>query len=111
MRRLILAAFGVLAVAGAASAQQPIPLGPAHPVPLPVGYQQPTYAAPAPVVSAPPVVAQPVQPVSGANVGTVATPAYGSNVRGAFWMATGGDCKYGSGCQNGCGSVKSDLAF
>ena len=24
---------------------------------------------------------------------------------------TGGNCAYGQACQNGCGSVKSDLAF
>jgi hypothetical protein len=100
---MLLAVFGVVALASVASAQQP----------------QPYYPAPAPTYSPAAVAARPVQPVSGTNViqgdGCSSANSCGSNcgpaVRGAFKMVGGGDCKYGHACQNGCGSVKSDLAF
>ncbi len=103
MRRLILAALGVFAVAGVASAQQPQYQPPAqYPASYPPGA----------------VAAMPVQPASGATVirGNGCTncgPAAGSATRGTFTMSnvTGGNCGLGNGCQNGCGSVKSDLAF
>ncbi|QJW98290.1 hypothetical protein [Frigoriglobus tundricola] len=105
MRRLFLAAFGVLFVAGVASAQQP-------------QYQP----QPAPAKSAVPGVmaAAPIQPTAGATVisGTggcsnCAPRSATYSTRGAFTMSnvTGGNCMYGYPCQNGCGSLKSTLAF
>jgi hypothetical protein len=89
MRRLILAALGVFAVAGVASAQQP------QPVPV----QAPVYA-PAAVASTPVI-----QGSGGcSNCGS-------SGIRGAFHQASGGNCTLAGSCQNGCGSLKSDLAF
>lgn len=100
MRSLILATLGVLAASGAVSAQQP---------------QQPVrYPALPPAAAA----AIPVQPASGAtvisggagctNCGTAAGP-----VTRGFSMSGfgGGNCAFGSTCNNGCGSVKSNLAF
>jgi hypothetical protein len=102
MRRLFLAVLGVVAVTGVASAQQPI-------------YQQPPIAPPAYSPGA--VAAAPVQPASGATVikGNGCSncgPTVASSSRG-FTMSklTGGNCLTGDPCQNGCGSVKSDLAF
>ena len=95
MRRLILAAIGVLAVTSAASAQQPLPAVPAVP------------AAP------PAVTGAPVQAPVGTTVirGTGGCSSCGSNSHGGLQSVTGGNCLYGYGCQNGCGSLKSDLAF
>jgi hypothetical protein len=111
MRRLFLAALGVFAVAGVASAQQP-------------QYQQPPIQYPAqyPTVSPGAVAATPVQPTAGATViqgsGGCSNcgPTTGSTtgkVGHNFTMSnvTGGNCLYGYRCQNGCGSIKSDLAF
>ncbi len=105
MRRLFLAALGVLAFTGVAPAQQPrYPAPPA---------QYPTIS---PAASA----AAPLVPASGATVikgdggCTNCGPgghAGGPSVRGAFRMVTGGDCMLGYPCNNGAGSVKSDLAF
>ncbi len=89
MRKFLIAALGVLAVAGFASAQQP------------------TYAP------------APVQPASGATVirGTAGCSNCGPTTTASrgFTMSlgkvTGGNCQLGAPCQNGCGSVKSDLAF
>jgi hypothetical protein len=102
MRRFLLAALGVLAVAGVASAQQP-----RYPAP-PAQY---------PTVS-PAAVASPVVPAGGAtvvrgdggctNCGPTAGRGY---TMGAVQSVTGGKCMLGYPCQNGCGSVKSDLAF
>ncbi len=99
MRHLLIAALGVFAVSGAASAQQPQ----SRPVPQ--------YPAVAPGTT--------LQPVSGTTVirGTAGcnncAPAVGPVVRGGFTMSavTGGNCLLGNPCQNGCGSVRSDLGF
>jgi hypothetical protein len=98
MRKLFLAAVGALVVAGAASAQQP-------------NYTlQPNPAPPYPAQAAP--GAQAVQPAGLRGPGcTNCGPAAGPGVGAKFMMAAGGDCQYGRGCQNGCGSLKSDLAF
>ncbi len=102
MRHLFLAALGVFAVSGAVSAQQP-QYRPAAQYPL------------APAAAA----ATPLQPVSGTTVirggagcNNCGTPAVGPTTRG-FTMSsiTGGNCAYGYPCQNGCGSVRSDLGF
>ena len=97
MRKFFLAALGVFAVAGVASAQQP------------AQYQQPVQY---PAVAAPGAV----QPASGLGVlrGNGGTNCGPAAPRCTFTMSnvTGGKCLYGDGgCQNGCGSVKSDLAF
>ena len=98
MRRLLLAVFGVLAVSGVASAQQP------------------RYAPPIPVPTIAPgaVAATPVVPASGATVikGDGCTNC-GPTAKHGFKMSGGhgGGCQLGNSCQNGCGSVKSDLAF
>lgn len=92
MRNLFLAAIAALGLSSAASAQYPT---------------QPQ---------------QPVQPASGVNVikggagcsnCAPAAPACGPTTR-AFTMSKlkGGDnCGYGQACNNGCGSVKYDIAF
>src|SRR4051794_29908796 len=96
MRRLLLAALGVFAVAGVASAQQP---------------QVPQY----PTSGVAAVAGSPVRPASGATViqGSGGCTNCGPAKSGGFTMSnvTGGNCALGYGCQNGCGSVKSDLAF
>jgi len=107
MRRLFLAAFGVLFVAGVASAQQP-------------QYQPQPAQAPNGAPAA--MAATPIQPTAGATVirGEGGCSSCGSSsraavysTRGAFTMSnvTGGNCMYGYSCQNGCGSLKSTLAF
>jgi hypothetical protein len=88
MRQLFLAALGVLAVAGVASAQQPQPYRPAAPARL------------GPVRPASDVVVAPGGVVNG-------TPA----VRGAFVMSGGEGCQTGQACNSGCGSLRSDLGF
>ncbi|MBM3980757.1 MAG: hypothetical protein FJ304_10810 [Planctomycetes bacterium] len=99
MRNLFLAALGVLAVAGVASAQ---------PAPQ---YQFPTHS---PATAA----ATPIQPVNGAtvirgtgcsNCGPTTTASRGFTM--SLGKVTGGNCQLGAPCQSGCGSVKSDLAF
>jgi hypothetical protein len=106
MRRLFLSVLGVCAVAGVATAQQP-------------PSQQPPIAAPAYPSTA--MVAVPMQPSGGLPAynggcvncaGPATTPSLtgGAPARG-FQMLSGGHCMLGYGCQNGCGSVKSDLAF
>ena len=99
MRRLFLAAVAVLAVSGVASAQQPYP----------AQLRQPTVAPGA-------AAATPVVPASGATVikGDGGCTDCGSTAKHGFKMSGGhgsGGCALGYGCQNGCGSVKSDLAF
>jgi hypothetical protein len=106
MRRLFLSVFGVFAVVGVAAAQQP-------------QTQQPPIAAPAYPPAA--MAAAPVQSGSGLalnNGGCIncSGPATFPSLTGGapaagFQMVTGGHCMLGYGCQNGCGSVKSDLAF
>jgi hypothetical protein len=102
MRHLFLAALGVFVVSGVASAQQP-------------QYQPaPQYYPATPTAAA---AATPLQPASGATVirGNGGCTDCGTTTAGrsGFTMSnvTGGSCKYGYPCQNGCGSVKSDLAF
>jgi hypothetical protein len=97
MRRLILAALGVLAIASAASAQQPLPPAP-QPQPA-----QPAVPSPA-AVAAPPAQPAPATTVIRGNSGC---SSCGSKIQ----SVTGGNCLYAYGCQNGCGSLKSDLAF
>jgi hypothetical protein len=98
MRRLLLAALGVFAVAGVASAQQP---------------QVPQY----PTSGVAAVAGSPVRPAAGATViqGSGGCTNCGPAKSGCgFTMSnvTGGNCLLGyGGCQNGCGSVKSDFAF
>lgn len=101
MRHLLLATLGVLAVSGAASAQQP-------------QYQPARVPAASPAAAA----AAPLQPVSGTtiikggagctNCGTATGP-----VTRGFTMSgvAGGNCQLGAVCQSGCGSLKSNLAF
>jgi hypothetical protein len=95
MRQLFLAAFGVLAVAGVAAAQQPQVQYIPQPMPSAVPVVSPSAAATA---------SAPVYPVSGT-----------SYIRGSGCTSCGApaasSCQYGSTCNNGCGSVKSDLAF
>jgi hypothetical protein len=90
MRKLFFAALGALVVAGVAPAQQPVP------------------------VVAPPG-APAVQPYAGPAVirgnGGCTNCGPGASLGYRFYMATGGDCQPGRACQNGCGSLKSDLAF
>ncbi len=86
MRKMFFAAIGALLVAGFASAQQPVPVA------------QPA----APTAAAPTVIRS--------NAGCTNCGS-SSSFKHKFFMATGGNCKYGSGCQNGCGSLKSNLAF
>lgn len=112
-RRVMAMAAGVLVVAGAASAQQPgalpaIPQAPAI-VYVPVA-QAPAAAAGAPVAPAPGTVV--VQGNGGcSNCG----PANGTAQRG-FVMSGGGGyytnkCQFGQTCNNGCGSIHSNLKF
>ena len=96
MRHMIFAAVAALAAAGAAAAQQPQYRPAQYPVP-------PAAAA-----------AVPLQPASGATVirgdggcNNCGTPARGFTMSGA----AGGNCQLGYPCQNGCGSLKSDLGF
>lgn len=95
MRHLFLAVLGVFAVSCAASAQQPQ----YRPAP-----QYPAAAA-----------ATPVQPASGATIipAGAGCAKCGPVLRGGFTMSsvTGGNCALGAPCQNGCGSVRSDLGF
>ena len=82
MRRLILAAIGVLAVSGFASAQQPV------------------------------FPAAPVQPAGATVIRGNGCTNCGPTTRGfTMSNLTGGNCQLGAPCQSGCGSVKSDLAF
>src|SRR5437870_936635 len=109
MRQLLLAALGVFAVAGIASAQQP----------------QSPYYSPAQQSVYPPSAATStpiVYPASGTayvrgsgctNCGVpavtkfAASPTVGCQSPGCQTPA----CQLGAPCANGCGSVKSDLAF
>ncbi|MBN9122632.1 MAG: hypothetical protein J0I06_26380 [Planctomycetes bacterium] len=109
MRKMLLAALGVLAVAGAASAQQPVPS-------IPV--RMPSVPVTAPTVSPAAAAATPLVPASGATVirGDGGCANCGSSTGRGFVMSgisnvTGGNCQLGYPCQNGCGSIKSDLAF
>jgi hypothetical protein len=99
MRRLFLAAIGVLAVAGIASAQQPQYRAPV---------QYPTVAPSA-------AAATPIVPASGASIirGDGGCSNCGSTAGRGFTMSHvgGGNCQTGAPCQSGCGSVKGDLAF
>jgi hypothetical protein len=100
MRQLILAAFGVLAVAGVASAQQPRYAAP------PVQY---------PTVAPGAAAATPVVPVNGTTVikGDGGCTNCGPTANRGFTMSghAGGKCQLGAACQSGCGSLKSDLSF
>jgi len=82
MRQLFLAALGVFAVSGVASAQQP------------QTYPQP---APFPVVSPAAAASRPIIPASGATT--------------SFKMVGGDGCAISQPCNNGCGSAKGDFAF
>lgn len=97
MRHLILAAFAALAVAGAASAQQPQYRPAQYPVP-------PAAAAATPV---PPAPGATVIRGDGGCTNCGAPAARGYTMSGA----AGGNCQLGYPCQNGCGSLKSDLGF
>lgn len=112
MRRLFLAAIGALAVAGAASAQQPVPQQPVYPQ---SAYQQPVAPVQYPSVSPGAVAATPVAPAAGTTViqgsGGCANCPTGKSHTFTMQNVTGGNCYLGYRCQNGCGSVRSDFAF
>jgi hypothetical protein len=98
---MIPAAFFLLSLMNAATAQQPVSA-------------QPPLATSVPAPAA--VAGTPVQPTAGATVvqgsGGCSNCGTGSGLKGAVQSVTGGNCLYGNyACQNGCGSVKSDLAF
>ena len=136
--RLAAAAVGAAALAGSVSAQTPAPVVVPHQVvaqPAP-GPTSPTVAAPGALPSIPvaaqpaPVVVQPapaaVPPAAVAPVAPAPGPAVvagnggcsncgpgGTAHRGFVMNATGGyvgtACGYGHPCNNGCGSLRSDL--
>jgi hypothetical protein len=105
MRQLFLAAFGVLALAGAASAQQPRYAMPPtqYPVVAPGTATTPTIT---------PTGAQVIRGDGGCtNCGPKAS-GYTMSSKGYGIAGYACDkCMYGYPCQNGCGSLKSDLAF
>ncbi|HJZ55094.1 MAG TPA: hypothetical protein VKE74_09060 [Gemmataceae bacterium] len=106
-RRVIAAAAGVFVLVGSAAAQQPAP----YPLPaIPV--------APAGAISLPDV------PPPAASAATPTPPGNGVVVTGnggcggcgkGYVMAGGGyltsNCPLGSGCNNGCGSLRSTAGF
>lgn len=101
MRKLYLTLCGVVAFAGSAAAQDPhIQIV----SPVPAAY--PTYP---PATHA----ASPVVPVAGSSIirGNGCTNCDKPSLGTTFKMVTGGDCPFGHPCQNGCGSLKSNLAF
>jgi hypothetical protein len=105
MRRLFLSVLGVCAVAGVATAQQP-------------QTQQPPIAAPAyppAAMASVPVQSGGLPSYNGGCINCSGPATFPSLTGGApargIQMVTGGNCMLGYGCQNGCGSVKSDLAF
>jgi hypothetical protein len=99
MRRFLFAALGVLAVAGVASAQQPrYPAAPAQ--------YQPTVS---PVITA--GGTNVVRGDGGCTNCGPTTSGHRGFTMGAVQSVTGGKCMLSYPCQNGCGSVKSDLAF
>jgi|GEM_PF-3279506 len=111
MRKLILAALGVFAVSGVASAQQPSTAQPPYAPPLAPAYTPtaPTYS-PAALAAASTAGTTVIRGTGCTNCGGV-PPGAGTTMRNNFAMVTGGNCMYGASCQNGCGSLKSDLAF
>lgn len=90
MRQLFLAALGVFAVAGFASAQQPQ----VQYIPQP---------APSPAAAVPVIAASGTNYIRGSGCTNCGVPAVSQ-----YSLA---GCQMGSSCSNGCGSVKSDLAF
>ena len=118
-RRLFAAAVGAFALAGSAAAQNPVTIPQAstvtaQPAMSPTVPSVPAAAAGAPVApSKGAVVIQGDGGCAGGGCGSahpVATAA-----RGFVMNSTGGyvgtDCQFGRGCNNGCGSLKSDLGF
>ncbi|MFO0796296.1 MAG: hypothetical protein U0804_02400 [Gemmataceae bacterium] len=115
--RLAAAVVGAAALAGSASAQSPVVVPQqvvAQPAPGPTA---PTVAAPG---SLPPAAAAstPVAPAPGTTVvtgqgGCTNCGPGGTAHRGFVMNATGGyvgtKCGYGQPCNNGCGSLRSDL--
>lgn len=122
-RRLVAAAVGAAALAGSASAEHPLspvissPVVIAQPAPGPTA---PTVGvpAPAPVVAVPQAPAAvapagPVVPTSGCASCAAAAHPVGTAARGFVMNVSGGyvgtSCQTGQNCNNGCGSLKSDL--
>jgi hypothetical protein len=124
--RLAAAVAGAAALAGSASAQTParapvvVPqqVVVAQPAPGPTA---PTVAIPGAPATLPPAAAVPVAPAPGATVVTGSggctncgpAGSGGTAHRGFVMGATGGylgtNCSYGQQCNNGCGSLRSDL--
>lgn len=106
-RRLMAAAVGAVALAGSAAAQQlsPVPRAAADARTV---VAQPAIGPTAPTV-APGGVVYPGDTVYAAPRG------HGTAARGFVMEASGGyygtNCSTGQGCNNGCGSLKSDLGF
>ena len=119
--RLAAAVAGVAALAGSASAQtqNPAPVVvPRQVVAQPApGPTTPTVAVPGAPAALPPAAAAsvPVVPGPGTTVVTGAPAAGGTAHRGFLMNAGGGyygtACRYGQPCNNGCGSLRSDLGM
>lgn len=106
-RRVMAAAAGVLAVAGSASAQQPAALPAIPQAPAVIVYQPAQPAATAAPTG--PVVVQ-------GNGGCSNCGSANSTASRGFVMSGGGGyytnkCQFGQTCNNGCGSIHSNLKF
>lgn len=103
MRNLFLAAIGALIVAGGASAQPSAAVAPPKPMPLPS--ISPAAAASAPII----------QTGGGGPAFRGDGCASGDCGKKGFVMqhahAPANNCQLGYPCANGCGGVRSDLAF
>ncbi|HYH65414.1 MAG TPA: hypothetical protein VD866_12025 [Urbifossiella sp.] len=112
--RLAAAVLGAAALAGSASAQAPAPaFVPQQVVAQPApGPTAPTVAIPGAPATLPPAAAASV-PVAPAPGTTVVNG--GTSHRGFVMNATGGylgtSCGLGQPCNNGCGSLRSDLGL
>jgi hypothetical protein len=119
--RLAAAVLGAAALAGSASAQALAPVVVpqqvvAQPAPGPTA---PTVAIPGAPATLPPAAAAsvPVAPAPGTTVvtGNGGCAPGGTSHRGFVMNATGGylgtSCQLGQSCNNGCGSLRSDLGL
>ena len=97
MRRLFLAVLGVVAVAGVASAQQPI-------------YQQPPIAPPAYCPGAVAAIPAPAPEPPSLRV-MLSNQSHCPRAAGSRCRSTAVAAVTGNACNSGCGSVKSDRAF
>jgi hypothetical protein len=105
MRNLFLAVVGVFAVSGVASAQPSAAVAPPRPLPLPA-------LSPAAATAASPII----QTGGGGPAYRGDGCATGDCGKGGFTMkhvnnAPANNCQLGYPCANGCGGVRSDLAF